>query len=320
LATASDTSIASSTLRWISARPIYSQCHTSLSMRALHGVAFSLENLSEVRRNLLIFDKVYVLKTDRLGIDSRDSLEWLQSEGYVELIPESDYDEAHEAIPELDHRTWKLEDKPEAEQNDFELTMKALGFPLHEFRNRVWQAVFSDEEIDPRKLLPPKGSPADLAICDAYARELSVIIGKRSGTQTTPICKADLSAKVLQVRRQKTTKPVLEVAMDMLPFPADDNSFEDLMNFRSAEKDKLWAFRRFLNSLATKALSEAEIRDEQEWSLNEYTKAMTLHNLKAGTGFVEAYVLPTLEVVENLATFKWSNLARGVSVRQKAPD
>jgi hypothetical protein len=297
----------------------YTSGDIMVPMRELHGVAFSLENdLSGLRRDLLIFDKVYVLKTDRLDANGRDNLEWLESEGFLERIAASDYDEARKAIPELDPMTWRIVEKPDVEQNDFELLMKALNFPLHEFRNRALAAVFSNEEIDPKTLWPAEGSSADLAINDAYSRELSVIIGKRSPVQTTPICKTELPARVLQVRSQKTIKPVLQLAMEMLPVPSDDNSFEDFISFRLAERDKLWAFRRFLNSLATKALSEAEIRDELEWSLNEYTKAMKLHNLRAGAGFVEVYVIPALEVLEDLAKLNWSKIAKGaLSVKKR---
>jgi hypothetical protein len=288
-------------------------------MRALHGVVFSLgTGLSELKRELLIFDKVYLLKADRVDPDDRASLEWLESQGLVERIPESDYEAAREAIPELDPRTWQLDEKPDDEQNDFERMMRALGFPLHEFRNRALQAVFSDEEIDPKTLWPPQGSPADLAIDDAYARELSVVVGKRSPDETVPVCKAELPAKVLQFRRAKASKPVLQLATEMLPFPADDNSFEDLINFRAAEKDKLWTFRRFLNSLTTRALSEAEVRDELEWFLNEYAMAMKLHNLKAGSSFVEVYIIPAVELAEDIAKFNWSKIAKGaLSVKKR---
>jgi hypothetical protein len=205
------------------------------AVRTLHGVIFSLENgLSELKREFLIFDKIHVLKTDRLNAADRDSLEWLESRGFVEHITESDYDLARKAIPELDPRTWHLDEKPDEQQNDFERRMKALGFPLHEFRNRTLQAVFSDEPIDANTLWPPRGSPADFAINDAYARELSVIIGKRSPHQTVPICKAELPANMLQFRCQKTSNPVLQLATATLPVPADDSSFEDLINFRAA--------------------------------------------------------------------------------------
>ena len=73
----------------------------------------------------------------------------------------------------------------------------------------------------------------------------------------------------------------------------------------------------FLSSLASRHRSESEVTDEVEWLVNEYSKAMKIHNLKASPAFFEAYVIPGLEFVEDLVKFKWSKIAKGVMAVKK---
>jgi hypothetical protein len=63
--------------------------------------------------------------------------------------------------------------------------------------------------------------------------------------------------------------------------------------------------------MATKKQSEAEIRDDIEWSLNEYAKAMEIHHIKASQSFVDVFVITPLEIIENLVKFNWSKIAKG---------
>jgi hypothetical protein len=104
---------------------------------------------------------------------------------------------------------------------------------------------------------------------------------------------------------------VLEVAMQHLCTPGPMSDWGDIFAFKAEMRDKEWHFRRFLNSLATKKQTEAEIRDDIEWTLTEYTKAMKIHHLKAGNSFAEVYVMPVIELVEDLAKFNWSKIAKG---------
>ena len=76
-------------------------------------------------------------------------------------------------------------------------------------------------------------------------------------------------------------------------------------------RDKEWAFRRFLSTLGTKQQTEAEVRDDIEWSLNEYAKAMELHHIKASQSFVDVFVITPLEILENIVKFNWSKIAKG---------
>jgi hypothetical protein len=104
---------------------------------------------------------------------------------------------------------------------------------------------------------------------------------------------------------------VFRVALSGFPIPNDICAWQDVFDFKDELCDKQWAFRRFLHNLVTKKQSEAEIRDDIEWAVNEYSKAMRLHNIKANEGVIEAYVIPALETIENFAKFNWSKIAKG---------
>jgi hypothetical protein len=45
---------------------------------------------------------------------------------------------------------------------------------------------------------------------------------------------------------------------------------------------------------------------------------MEIHQIKSGAGFMEIYVIPSLELLENLVKINWSKIAKGaVSVRKR---
>jgi hypothetical protein len=60
-------------------------------------------------------------------------------------------------------------------------------------------------------------------------------------------------------------RTALSVGFSCLPQPHELSAFEDILNFRQELREKQWGFRRFLKTLATKQLTEAEMRDEIEW-------------------------------------------------------
>jgi hypothetical protein len=69
--------------------------------------------------------------------------------------------------------------------------------------------------------------------------------------------------------------------------PSATCSWQDILDIRTELRDKLWTFRRFLRGLAVTTKTEPEIRDEIEWSLNEYQNSMKLHRLKTTRSALE---------------------------------
>jgi hypothetical protein len=110
----------------------------------------------------------------------------------------------------------------------------------------------------------------------------------------------------------------VSVAIDALPVPDETCAWQDILDFKAELHDKQWGFRRWLHSVATKTLTESEVRDELEWTLNEYMKAMEIHRLKASQSFLDVFVVTPIEILENIVKFNWSKIAKGaLQVRKR---
>jgi hypothetical protein len=134
--------------------------------------------------------------------------------------------------------------------------------------------------------------------------------------EATPICYRDFPPEFQphqeNISRQQT-ESTLRVTINSLPLPSNDSPWEDVLNFKKDMRDnKLWDLHRFLRDLSTKRQTEAEIKDDIEWTLNEYGKAMRLHRLKFAQSAIEVYLIPALEILENLMKFKWSEIAKAL--------
>ena len=108
---------------------------------------------------------------------------------------------------------------------------------------------------------------------------------------------------------------LLHVAFEVLPIPGDSSAWQDILDFKAEGRNKQWGFRRFLHALAAKQQTGSEIRDDIEWTVNEYAKEMDRFKLKRSVSFMEIYVIPTVEALE---TFKPSSFLKGlVSIKKR---
>ena len=121
--------------------------------------------------------------------------------------------------------------------------------------------------------------------------------------------------------RMAGAENILHLASSALPVPGEDCAWEDILAFKADVRDKRWGFHRFLRTLATAPTTEAEMHDEIEWMVYEYSKAMAVHNLKASHGLVDVFIISPLEILENLVKFNWSQIAKGaLSVNKRKVD
>jgi hypothetical protein len=153
---------------------------------------------------------------------------------------------------------------------------------------------------------------------DLRVRNVSTLIAHRWGEDVVPVCQGELQDKLPEDMVTKMQTNVLRIAFSNMPVPGETAAWDDILNFKQEERDKQWAFRRFLLDLSVKKQSESEIRDDFEWSMNEYQKFMKIHRLKTHQSFVETYVIPALETVEDIAKLNFSKIANGVmNVRKR---
>ena len=108
---------------------------------------------------------------------------------------------------------------------------------------------------------------------------------------------------------------VLTVALEAFPVPGGDSSCADILDFKAAQQNNRWAFRRFLHDVVSERQTEAEIRDDIEWTINQYTKELGRFQLKRSVTFMETYIIPTVEALES---FKPSSFLKGiVSIKKR---
>lgn len=261
-------------------------------MRELHGVVpDSEDSIPSLKRDILLFDKFHLsYLQDPMPKDIevyrayRNDLDFLRSRDVM-----LDFDDA---------------------------TMFEAGFQANWALGRDFQETLMSG--------PPRENPID-AIADFVVkfrelrnsdlkddymvRHLSTTLNGSPGFDVVPICKVPLPE--ILTTPDCRSEQVLTVALEALPFPDATCSWESILDFKASLHDKLWSFRRFLKTLSTTHQTEAEIKDDIEWSVNEYRKAMEIHHIKASESFFEVYVIPAVELVEDLAKFNWSKIGRG---------
>jgi hypothetical protein len=134
---------------------------------------------------------------------------------------------------------------------------------------------------------------------DLFSRMLAAHIGNSATSLVVPICRGDLP---IDTRSDLITslETVYKVALEAFPIPGEDAAWQDIIDFREESRDKLWGFRRFLRDLAGKKQSEVEIKDDIEWSANEYAKSMQRFKLKQRRGLITTVVVPLAEAADKL--------------------
>lgn len=146
---------------------------------------------------------------------------------------------------------------------------------------------------------------------DLHARVLAAKYEIKDEIDSAPIC-IDLPSSRTNQAVLPSKEVVLNVALRSMPELGDDCSWESILEFRDELKSKKVSFRRWLNQLATKTQSAAEIQDEIDWMLQQYHDAMKYCRLKATPGILDILVVAPLETLENLAKLRLSTLAKTV--------
>jgi hypothetical protein len=186
--------------------------------------------------------------------------------------------------------------------------------------HRAFTAVYEASK-QPKNYL--KESVAHKLDADLRVRSVSAKINAQKLFKSVPIYRTEMPTILAQGTPESPNDiaTVLSVAFEELPMPGMESSWEDILAFREEMKDKKWTFRRFLKDLATKKQAQAEIRDDIEWTLNQYREAMEVHRLKSAHSFVDVFLIAPLGILEDIVKFKWSKLAKSaLSVRTRKID
>ena len=241
---------------------------TTYKIREMHGViSLNAYTLAIMKQYALILDKFYVT-------DLEKELSWQLPDEFASSInADLQFLQERGVITWLAHKSMSVKQTPEMEMG------------MQYFRTLTEQ-LLSDVQAGSEDTT--KAVEALNVVNDVILRGLSAELNADGAQDTVPICRADLPARTSS-NAPANAQTVVRVAVNSLPVPDDQCAWQDILDFRTEEGDKLWAFRRFLRTLTTKAQTESEIQDDIEWTMNEYAKAITLHHLKASQSFVDVF-------------------------------
>ena len=252
-------------------------------MRELHGVLFSGHKDLRLKQRTLLFDKFHLwhlADQESKPPEVEAELDFLRERGIVADAPSFDIEAFAESLDQIDFTD---------------------GFAIV----RALEDTLLPEDAEELAMTSAR---------DLVNRYLIKTLVPLPNSDLVPICELPLPASEESPR----SRDVISIAFTCLPLPDDSCAWEDVLDFKAEAPDKQWTFRRFIRALATKAQSEAEIRDDIEWTVNEYRKAMETHHIKASQSFVDVFVISPLEIIENLVKFNWSKLAKGaLSIRKR---
>jgi hypothetical protein len=105
---------------------------------------------------------------------------------------------------------------------------------------------------------------------------------------------------------------VLVVVLNSLPVPDEVTPWEQVLEYRADpdSKSKFLALRKWMRDISKRNLQYNEIEEELEFLMDEYQRHMELHKLKTKTSTLEMLVVTTAELLENLVTVKWGEVAK----------
>lgn len=264
-------------------------------MRELNGVInMGVRDLPTLKRLALIFDKFFVRD---LTYDLRLIAEW-EVTASPDLVADFTFLQGRNVVVAVsEHPTTHYPDTRE------DVIQKKVIDP-------VFMESMASLRVDHKKL-----QFAGTLFTDSLIRRLCTKLNDRTDQYYTPICKLPLSKQPASTGViDPPMETVLSIALQALPTPDENCAWQDILDFKAEMHDKEWMFRRFLHTLATTKQSQAEIRDDLEWSLNEYTKEMDRFKLKRSISFIETYVIPTVEALES---FKPSSFLKSLVAIKK---
>lgn len=143
------------------------------------------------------------------------------------------------------------------------------------------------------------------------ARRDAVILQK-AGINAIPVLRefSDLADAGAGIKKDN----VVSCVVKQLPIPDDLTPWEDILHFKRDEHahSALLRLKRWITKTATQVQSVHDVSEELEYLLDEYSKHLTLHNIKTRRGFLETLLVGGATLVENLVKLKLSKVAKGL--------
>ncbi|MCP4338631.1 MAG: hypothetical protein GY799_07000 [Desulfobulbaceae bacterium] len=112
----------------------------------------------------------------------------------------------------------------------------------------------------------------------------------------------------------ETRRKVLRVVLHNLPIPNSDTTWDRLLDFKFDDRTRhhLAQLRGWMVDVSAKEQSELDIATRLEAGLEDYRAHMRFSRMEADIGSIEAFVVSTAEIMENVVRLKFGAVAKGL--------
>jgi hypothetical protein len=166
---------------------------------------------------------------------------------------------------------------------------------------------------------------------DIQARRDAEYLNKKYDMQVVPLVNSDISfdissfisinASSLKLRAfDQKEENVAHIILNKLPFPAKDVPISKVLDFKedSDTRRLLLGMKRWLRKTLESNISLKELNEEIEYLIMEYTHYMKLYDMKITTGTLETLVVTSAEIIENVAKLNLGKAAKSLfSIRNR---
>ncbi len=105
---------------------------------------------------------------------------------------------------------------------------------------------------------------------------------------------------------------VVNLTIKKFPVPKPNTSWEKLRDFK-ADPDstrKRLALRNWITDVSKQNFTRSEITDRLDFLIREYEVHLENHRIKHRRSLLQTIIVPSMEMLENIAKFKWSKAAK----------
>jgi len=257
-----------------------------------------LFDLEDLKRNLLLVDKIAILHDDDWQTDwycrERNpalaaDLDWLRDRGIVERV------ESAVAVKSVGELTARIDFKPTVEDASGRMSAVPESLML------VLPGTVTD-----------RGAPALVAACDLCRRVLCEQLMAKY-----PIHAISLGDPGASLPAWTATPPqaanVLRVIIEQFPYPDESTSLEQIPEFRSDPNNQrtLVSLRKWASNIAANATA-AEVAHELQHLVGEYEHYMKIHEMKIQRGVWETVITIAAESIEHMLKIQFGQLAKSI--------
>ena len=128
-----------------------------------------------------------------------------------------------------------------------------------------------------------------------------------------------ISQIALSNKVKSSKSDVINLVIDKFPFPNEKIPWEQIVEYKSDPDNlgRLAGLRTWMNALSKSSLSAGELNDEIEYKLYRYRKALEAHKIKYSSGMFETFIVGGAQIIENVTKLRFEKLAKGLFQAKK---